>query len=494
MQALLAKYLKEIHREISYGYASLSMERNIQRYRITMAQLRHMFTEVYKEIYKSDIERWPHPDLVVKKGNGFEKAARACFNKYAEIAAKNKKTRIKYQTRDVLEFTIPQENRKITVEAKTAGLRALDKAIQATGAKGIQFYEDIKRAEKEDEGEDFAFRQLMHREHSSDQTATAKGMFAGKIQALELKFKGIADDFFAAVQESKSAADYFGDINTTFEIYSNDYVNIQLKDPKAEINRSLVAWSANPSGATRGDIGPGGARTLEFDALMQEAFKRWYKRVSLAEKEKLVNTDNLVANLGNKLTDLMVYPFKKGMRKGKTVVTVSEARRAKKTAAINKTQTIKSKPITAKARRRQVVSVEDVKVAEKIDRASALRLKEVLQMYITETVTKNMGPPGEPSNPAGPLHWRTGRFAQSVMVPHVFIKKDGSPSVMFRYMEYPYRVFEGHPTRNPRLLIEKSITEILRDYYAKNRLRYMGETTRRGPKVAFQPRKKGKKS
>ena len=87
-------------------------------------------------------------------------------------------------------------------------------------------------------------------------------------------------------------------------------------------------------------------------------------------------------------------------------------------------------------------------------------LLTLLNQKLSDTVRKNMGPPG--------LENVTGRFADSVRVTDVSATQQGYPSIGYTYMRDPYQVFEvGHggaawasTQRDPRRLIDRSIREI----------------------------------
>ena len=74
-----------------------------------------------------------------------------------------------------------------------------------------------------------------------------------------------------------------------------------------------------------------------------------------------------------------------------------------------------------------------------------------------------MGPPA--------LENRTGRFAASVRAMDLLTTKEGFPSVGYTYQKDPYQVFESSSgtrfssaQRDPRVLIDKSIREIMAQY------------------------------
>ncbi len=65
------------------------------------------------------------------------------------------------------------------------------------------------------------------------------------------------------------------------------------------------------------------------------------------------------------------------------------------------------------------------------------------------------------------LNYRTGRFANTVFVEKMSQSREGMITAFYTYMKYPYATFEpplgaqsGTKSRDPKLLISKSIREI----------------------------------
>jgi hypothetical protein len=87
----------------------------------------------------------------------------------------------------------------------------------------------------------------------------------------------------------------------------------------------------------------------------------------------------------------------------------------------------------------------------------------IINKKLPEQVARNMGTPG--------LVYRTGRFANSTKVVNVETTKDGYPSIVFDYQRNPYDVFDrtlgaspwNTPARDPRLLVDKSVREIVQE-------------------------------
>lgn len=89
-------------------------------------------------------------------------------------------------------------------------------------------------------------------------------------------------------------------------------------------------------------------------------------------------------------------------------------------------------------------------------------LQSIINNSLAEQIQKNMGTGSSKSI----LNYRTGRFAESASVTSIIQGKTGMLTAFYTYMKYPYQTFEpgfaqGSPlTRNPKLLISKSIREI----------------------------------
>jgi hypothetical protein len=93
---------------------------------------------------------------------------------------------------------------------------------------------------------------------------------------------------------------------------------------------------------------------------------------------------------------------------------------------------------------------------------SLVELTSLFNSQIVSQVKQNMGD----GNRKDILNLRTGRFAESVGIERLSLSREGMLSVFYTYMKYPYATFsEGgrqqYPrTRDPKLLISKSIREI----------------------------------
>lgn len=93
---------------------------------------------------------------------------------------------------------------------------------------------------------------------------------------------------------------------------------------------------------------------------------------------------------------------------------------------------------------------------------SLTSLQTLINIALNAQITKNMGD----GTRSDILNYRTGRFAASAAVERITQGRDGMLTAYYTYMKYPYQTFEpgfkqGSPaSRNPKLLISKSIREI----------------------------------
>lgn len=99
-------------------------------------------------------------------------------------------------------------------------------------------------------------------------------------------------------------------------------------------------------------------------------------------------------------------------------------------------------------------------------------LQNLINMTLAQKIKENMGDGSRQDI----LNLRSARFAESAKVTRMSISREGMITAFYAYMKNPYQTFEpgfkqGAPnTRNPRLLISKSIRELAAEKVA-NRLR-----------------------
>mgnify|MGYP003344295596 CR=1 FL=1 len=90
-------------------------------------------------------------------------------------------------------------------------------------------------------------------------------------------------------------------------------------------------------------------------------------------------------------------------------------------------------------------------------------LQNILNATLAQQIRQNMGD----GNRTDVLNYRTGRFANSAIVERLTQGREGMITAYYNYMKYPYATFseggrqEFPRSRDPKLLISKSIREIL---------------------------------
>jgi len=104
-----------------------------------------------------------------------------------------------------------------------------------------------------------------------------------------------------------------------------------------------------------------------------------------------------------------------------------------------------------------------IKITEdKVKAISLIDLQSLINDSLFEQIRKNMGK-GERLDV---LNFRTGRFARSAQVTRMTMSREGAITAFYDYMKNPYATFseggkQSRPrTRDPKLLISKSIREI----------------------------------
>jgi hypothetical protein len=126
----------------------------------------------------------------------------------------------------------------------------------------------------------------------------------------------------------------------------------------------------------------------------------------------------------------------------------------------------------AKSNHNKIKTPKQVKPLELSQGVSLVNLQTLLNANLVDRVKQNMGD----GSRRDILNLRTGRFAESAKVERLSESRAGMITVFYSYMKNPYQTFEpgfkqGSPaTRNPKLLIAKSIREIAGQMVA-NRLR-----------------------
>lgn len=150
---------------------------------------------------------------------------------------------------------------------------------------------------------------------------------------------------------------------------------------------------------------------------------------------------------------------------GESKIRINKPKR--KTKQINAAKALLNKVKNTKSKPDKVVNKPET-TAE----ASLASLQNILNGSLVEQIKKNMGR-GERRDV---LNLRSGRFAESVKVERLSESREGMITAFYTYMKNPYATFsqggrqELPRSRDPKLLISKSIRELLQQQVA-NRLR-----------------------
>jgi hypothetical protein len=119
--------------------------------------------------------------------------------------------------------------------------------------------------------------------------------------------------------------------------------------------------------------------------------------------------------------------------------------------------------------KKQKNNIQQVKGAM-LAKTSLLSLTNLINSQLQDVISANMGD-GSAKNV---LNYRTGRFASTVKAEHATMSREGMITVFYSYMKNPYATFsnggrQSSPrTRDPKLLISKSIREIAAQAVANN--------------------------
>lgn len=130
----------------------------------------------------------------------------------------------------------------------------------------------------------------------------------------------------------------------------------------------------------------------------------------------------------------------------------------------------KAKKTTAKTKAKSKVRTPPLKKVQV--GATTSSLVSILNFRLADQIRKNMGT----GNSASVLNYRTGRFANSAQVVRVSESRQGMITAFYTYMKNPYATFsqggrqELPRSRDPKLLISKSIRELMQEQMA-NRMR-----------------------
>lgn len=200
--------------------------------------------------------------------------------------------------------------------------------------------------------------------------------------------------------------------------------------------------------------------------IIQDRYENQKTYGSLIEGEtsKYIADLLLDVNFSRNLKEELGYRIA-GLLGGKTVFKTETPKKAvtpidtrKKEKVRVSTKTTSPKPVRLRTVRGQFYSLAS--------------LQRLLDANLTQKIKENMGD----GTRRDVLNLRSGRFAESARVERLSESREGMITAFYTYMKNPYQTFEpgfkqGSPSsRNPRLLISKSIREIAATQVA-NRMR-----------------------
>ena len=478
--------IRVVNKQVTDAYARQSVNKLPERYEVRETELQDAYREAYKHIWNQAVKnkdpKWPDPAGKFKHvlEAGFKAAGSAAYNwinKSLDHSSTKRTLRAEGTGKAPIVFLQPQGMHKpFHSKMKTAGLRELNEHLKNAGLSEIRFYEDLKKAGEDNarnRADDMLFRRLLHREHLG---ITTTGMAALSIRSQVLD--KIAPDFYKILSSKpeKDLASLLGDITTSFVPTASRGL-AKLKAKKGvEMNLRLGSFIWNLSGDRAGDLV---SITKLFNEWAEKALEKALKGTKILNQLKNVkDIKDAELIIGNKLAKKLAG------QAGKATQNRIAARKGGKVEG----ETIKPKPHSSNKHTigKAPVSEWDVYVDKKEEISHLLKIRSILNAFINKYVQDNMGQEGR-------LVYRTGRFASTIYVEDV--KRNpgrGTLSTKFRYMEYPYRVFEGQGPRDPRTLIEFSIREILKEQVVsqlKESSNINAMTTRRGAAFPYFDKK-----
>ena len=253
-----------------------------------------------------------------------------------------------------------------------------------------------------------------------------------------------------------------------------------------------------PPGSTVGVSNP---KSIQFAQQVESIFseigklaevaKQLATKLSTAENDIVKNYAQKIVENSDKLGDILLKA--EGSDSvltaiGKKLVTTMSGEKlpsgsSTKASGRNKTPKTTAKPKASKpalSKPKLKSSVSNIGVRKSTQRlrtqqgrfTSLASLQTLLNLALAQQIQRNMGT-GTSRNV---LNYRSGRLAESARVTSMSQSREGMLTAYYTYMKYPYATFSqggvqsSPPSRDPKLLISKSIREVLATQ-VKNRLR-----------------------
>jgi len=203
-----------------------------------------------------------------------------------------------------------------------------------------------------------------------------------------------------------------------------------------------------------------------FSRLEAEIFRELERKLAMLASKPLVANymKNMVSS--NTMEQDLAEGFYNLIKHGKT----SLAKHTTKAGKTPKKLINKPKKITGSGK--FSTSVKSPQPSGRDVGGDLIGLRALLNQLLPGRVAFNMGK----GNRKDILNYRTGRFSNSTEVQRLSISREGMITAFYSYMKYPYATFSAggaqeYPrTRDPKLLISKSIREIAATVVS-NRLR-----------------------
>lgn len=490
VEIVVKEVVKAVNKQIADSYARQGINKLPEHYTVKKRELALAFREAYKHVYNTTVREgdtsWPDPTkgsvAYPKLHAGFVAAGQAAYDWMNRSLDQGNTTSIRVEgsSKSPIQFIQPKYNKHFFSQMKTAGLRVLSTYIKEAGGKEISFYADLKVKKDPDahsKQEDMLFRRLLHREHRGT-TTTGNAALSLRVQAYER----ISPGFFDAItsEKDKDITHLLGDITGSFELNLKSTDLIRLKNIKnKKMNLRLGSFKWNLGGKRASDL-------KETAAL----FELWATKAL----NKTLHGSKFI-NLLTQLDSVEQVRKHVGNTLAKTII--GDAGKATQARITGTHKNVPGSTLVAKPSagtpgkvKNAAVSQFDVEVDKVSEITHLLNIRSILNRFLSQEIQDNMGKPR--------LTYRTGRLAESAYISDVRRNKArGTISTKFRYMEYPYRVFEKGGNmykfdRDPRKLIEGSIKDIMKKHVInqlKERANINRMTTRRGEQTPYISKK-----
>jgi hypothetical protein len=188
----------------------------------------------------------------------------------------------------------------------------------------------------------------------------------------------------------------------------------------------------------------------QIEQRVKAVFKKFIRGIKPSDILEQEGSSTLKEKVGKQVLDSLTP-------KGAKVRSALKGKELTSTGETSKTIKNEKGPKPSFNKYRSAVSGRFIKKKEGLE--SYLKIRDLINTLLPETVARNMGVPK--------LVYRTGRFAGSTKVLSV-TPTQGSPMINYTYQRSPYQVFEMQkgadpwrtPDRDPRKILEESIREI----------------------------------